>query len=401
MSSLARKTDQPDGPSLNFFERWLTLWVTLCIVAGVGLGRIAPGLAEALDGMALRVNGAPVVSIPIALCLFFMMYPIMVKIDFQNIFQSGGATRPVGLTLFLNWAVKPFTMFFIAYFFLGTVFLDFIGPHAVDFVKLPLGVNQPPGSQYGSGVVTQVGSISMLEIPLWRSYLAGCILLGIAPCTAMVLVWGHLSRGSDVHTLIMVAVNSLVMLLLYGVLGGFLLGVSRLPIPWQALLLSMGCYVALPLAAGALSRKVLIRWRGKEWFEARFLPKLSPITISALLVTLILLFSLKGDVIVENPLTILWIAIPLFLQTILIFTLGYGLSKLLGLSYSDAAPTAMIGASNHFEVAIATAAMLFGLASGAALATVVGVLIEVPLMLALVRICLRTEPWFTKTETSN
>ena len=401
MSSLARKTDQPDGPSLHFFERWLTLWVTLCIVAGVGLGRIAPGLAEALDGMALRVNGAPVVSIPIALCLFFMMYPIMVKIDFQNIFQSGGATRPVGLTLFLNWAVKPFTMFFIAYFFLGTVFLDFIGPHAVDFVKLPLGVNQPPGSQYGSGVVTQVGSISMLEIPLWRSYLAGCILLGIAPCTAMVLVWGHLSRGSDVHTLIMVAVNSLVMLLLYGVLGGFLLGVSRLPIPWQALLLSMGCYVALPLAAGALSRKVLIRWRGKEWFEERFLPKLSPITISALLVTLILLFSLKGDVIVENPLTILWIAIPLFLQTILIFTLGYGLSKLLGLSYSDAAPTAMIGASNHFEVAIATAAMLFGLASGAALATVVGVLIEVPLMLALVRICLRTEPWFTKPETSN
>ncbi|MAJ59205.1 MAG: arsenical-resistance protein [bacterium TMED88] len=401
MSSLARKTDQPDGPSLHFFERWLTLWVTLCIVAGVGLGRIAPGLAEALDGMALRVNGAPVVSIPIALCLFFMMYPIMVKIDFQNIFQSGGATRPVGLTLFLNWAVKPFTMFFIAYFFLGTVFLDFIGPHAVDFVKLPLGVNQPPGSQYGSGVVTQVGSISMLEIPLWRSYLAGCILLGIAPCTAMVLVWGHLSRGSDVHTLIMVAVNSLVMLLLYGVLGGFLLGVSRLPIPWQALLLSMGCYVALPLAAGALSRKVLIRWRGKEWFEERFLPKLSPITISALLVTLILLFSLKGDVIVENPLTILWIAIPLFLQTILIFALGYGLSKLLGLSYSDAAPTAMIGASNHFEVAIATAAMLFGLASGAALATVVGVLIEVPLMLALVRICLRTEPWFTKPETSN
>ena len=241
----------------------------------------------------------------------------------------------------------------------------------------------------------------MLEIPLWRSYLAGCILLGIAPCTAMVLVWGHLSRGSDVHTLIMVAVNSLVMLLLYGVLGGFLLGVSRLPIPWQALLLSMGCYVALPLAAGALSRKVLIRWRGKEWFEERFLPKLSPITISALLVTLILLFSLKGDVIVENPLTILWIAIPLFLQTILIFALGYGLSKLLGLSYSDAAPTAMIGASNHFEVAIATAAMLFGLASGAALATVVGVLIEVPLMLALVRICLRTEPWFTKPETSN
>jgi len=400
MTSLPQKNAVPDGPSLNFFERWLTVWVTLCIFAGIGLGRIAPGVADALDAMALQVNGAPVVSIPIALCLFFMMYPIMVKIDFQKILQSGGATRPVGLTLFLNWAVKPFTMFFIAYFFLGIVFIDFIGPDAVDFVKLPLGVDQPPGSPYGSGVITQVGSTAMLEIPLWRSYLAGCILLGIAPCTAMVLVWGHLSRGSDTHTLIMVAVNSLTMLLLYGMLGGFLLGVSRLPVPWQALLLSIGCYVALPLAAGALSRRVLIRWRGKEWFEVRFLPALSPVTISALLVTLILLFSLKGDVILQNPLTILWIAIPLFLQTVLIFALGYGLSKVLGLSYADAAPTAMIGASNHFEVAIATAAMLFGLASGAALATVVGVLIEVPLMLGLVRICLRTESWFSEPKAS-
>ena len=400
MTSLAQQDEVPDGPSLSFFERWLTLWVTLCIFAGIGLGRIAPGVADALDAMALQVNGAPVVSIPIALCLFFMMYPIMVKIDFQKILQSGGATRPVGLTLFLNWAIKPFTMFFIAYFFLGIVFIDFIGPDAVDFVKLPLGVDQPPGSPYGSGVITQVGSTAMLEIPLWRSYLAGCILLGIAPCTAMVLVWGHLSRGSDSHTLIMVAVNSLTMLLLYGVLGGFLLGVSRLPVPWQALLLSIGCYVALPLAAGALSRRVLIRWRGEKWFEVRFLPALSPVTISALLVTLILLFSLKGDVILQNPLTILWIAIPLFLQTVLVFALGYGLSKVLGLSYADAAPTAMIGASNHFEVAIATAAMLFGLASGAALATVVGVLIEVPLMLALVRICLRTESWFAKPKAS-
>ena len=234
----------------------------------------------------------------------------------------------------------------------------------------------------------------MLEIPLWRSYLAGCILLGIAPCTAMVLVWGYLARGNDGHTLVMVAINSLTMLFVFGPLGGFLLGVGRLPVPWQALLLSIGIYVALPLVAGFISRKVLIAAKGQQWFEEKFLHVLTPITIVSLLVTLVLLFSFKGEVIVANPLTILWIAIPLFLQTVLIFGLGYFLSRKLRLTYEDAAPTAMIGASNHFEVAIATATMLFGLSSGAALATVVGVLIEVPVMLMLVRICLRTRHRF-------
>ena len=239
-----------------------------------------------------------------------------------------------------------------------------------------------------------VDGVKMLEVPLWRSYLAGCILLGIAPCTAMVLVWGYLSKGNDGHTLVMVAINSLTMLVLFGVLGGFLLGVGQLPVPWQALLLSIGVYVALPLAAGYVSRKWIIAAKGEQWFADTFLRFLTPVTITALLVTLVLLFSFKGETIVENPLTIVWIAVPLFVQTVLVFVLGYGLSRLLGLSYENAAPTAMIGASNHFEVAIATAAMLYGLSSGAALATVVGVLIEVPLMLMLVRFCLRTRGWF-------
>jgi ACR3 family arsenite transporter len=192
-----------------------------------------------------------------------------------------------------------------------------------------------------------------------------------------------------------VALNSLTMLVLYGVLGGFLLGVGRLPVPWQALLLSIGVYVALPLVAGFFSRRFIIAARGEEWFQEKFLHVLTPITIGALLLTLVLLFSFKGDVILANPLTIVWIAVPLTIQTLLIFGLAYGLAKVIGLRYEDAAPTAMIGASNHFEVAIATAVMLFGLSSGAALATVVGVLIEVPLMLALVRFCLRTQAWFT------
>jgi len=237
--------------------------------------------------------------------------------------------------------------------------------------------------------------IKMLQVPLWRSYLAGCILLGIAPCTAMVLVWSFLARGNDGHTLVMVAINSLTMLILYGVLGGFLLGVGRLPVPWQALLLSIGIYVALPLAAGYIVRKWIIASKGIQWFKEKFLGVLTPITITALLATLVLLFSFKGEVIIAKPLTILWIAVPLLLQTVLIFLLGYGAAKLLKLSYADAAPSAMIGASNHFEVAIATSTMLFGLSSGAALATVVGVLIEVPVMLMLVKFCVRTEGWFS------
>jgi ACR3 family arsenite transporter len=387
-------TVQP-AKGLSLFEKYLSVWVILCIVAGIVLGKVAPGFAKYLDGMAIYVGEAPVVSIPIAVCLFFMMYPIMVKIDFGEVIKAGKNAKPVALTLFVNWAIKPFTMYAISVFFLGTLFYGFIGPEAMDYVKMPLGLNLPVGASHGVGKVVLVNGIKTLEVPLWRSYLAGCILLGIAPCTAMVLVWGFLARGNDGHTLVMVAINSLTMLFLYGPLGGFLLGVGRLPVPWQALVLSIGIYVALPLVAGYISRKLIIQARGEEWFKEKFLHVLTPVTIIALLVTLVLLFSFKGEVIVANPLTILWIAIPLFIQTNLIFWLAYGLSRVLKLSYEDAAPSAMIGASNHFEVAIATSTMLFGLSSGAALATVVGVLIEVPVMLMLVKFCLNTTHWFS------
>ena len=385
---------QNDRKMTSIFERYLTLWVGLCIVGGIVLGKIAPGVARSLDGMAIFVGGAPVVSIPIAICLFFMMYPIMVKIDFASVINAGKSGKPVLLTLFINWCIKPFTMYGIAIVFLGFLFRGFIGADAVDLVKMPFGLDLPLGAAHGAGIVVLQDGIKMLQVPLWRSYFAGCILLGIAPCTAMVLVWGYLSRGNDGLTLVMVAVNSLTMLVLYGLLGGFLLGVGRLPVPWQALLLSVAIYVALPLVAGYFSRKFIIRAKGAQWFNEKFLHVLTPITIIALLTTLVLLFSFKGEVILANPLTILWIAVPLFIQTILIFALGYWLAKILKLTYEDAAPAAMIGASNHFEVAIATAVMLFGLSSGAALATVVGVLIEVPVMLMLVGFCKRTRGWF-------
>jgi len=386
------KSRQPRG--LSVFEKYLTLWVVLCIVGGIALGKLAPAIATYLDSLAIYVGDAPVVSVPIAICLFFMMYPIMVKIDFAEVLKAGRSIRPVGLTLFVNWAIKPFTMYAISLLFLGTLFYSFIGPDLLDLVKMPFGLDLPVGATYGVGKVIETDGVKMLEVPLWRSYLAGCILLGIAPCTAMVLVWGYLSKGNDGHTLVMVAINSLTMLFLYGPLGGFLLGVGRLPVPWQALLLSISIYVALPLVAGYLSRKWIIARKGQDWFKEKFLHFLTPVTIIALLITLVLLFSFKGEVILSNPLTILWIAIPLFIQTNLIFWLAYALARILKLQYCDAAPSAMIGASNHFEVAIATATMLFGLSSGAALATVVGVLIEVPVMLMLVRICLRTQNWF-------
>ncbi len=378
----------------SVFERYLTLWVGLCIVGGIILGKIAPDLATKLDGMSVFVNGAPVVSIPIAICLFLMMYPIMVKIDFASVIKAGKSTRPVLLTLFVNWCIKPFTMYGIALLFLGFLFRGFIGADAVDLVKMPFGLDLAVGATHGAGTVILQDGVKMLQVPLWRSYFAGCILLGIAPCTAMVLVWGYLAKGNDGLTLVMVAINSLTMLVLYGLLGGFLLGVGKLPVPWEALLLSIVIYVAVPLVAGILSRKWIIKAKGEEWFKEKFLHILTPITIAALLATLILLFSFKGEMILGNPLTIVWIAIPLFIQTMLIFGLSYWWAKLLKLSYEDAAPAAMIGASNHFEVAIATAVMLFGLSSGAALATVVGVLIEVPVMLILVKICLKTQGYF-------
>ena len=395
--NLARNAERASAgggtSALGFFERYLTIWVLLCIVAGITLGKIAPGAAVYLDSLSIYIDDAPVVSIPIAICLFFMMFPIMVKIDFTNVVKAGKNFKPVALTLFINWAVKPFTMYAISAFFLGTAFYTLIGADAVDYIRIPLGLDLPVGASHGEGTVVLVDGIKKLEVPLWRSYLAGCILLGIAPCTAMVLVWGFLARGNDSHTLVMVAINSLTMLFLYGPLGGYLLGVGQLPVPWQALLMSIGIYVALPLVTGYLTRRWILAVKGEDWFNRKFLHLLTPVTVIALLITLVLLFSFKGEMILSNPLTIVWIAIPLLLQTLLIFGLCYLLAKWLKLSYTDAAPSALIGASNHFEVAIATSTMLFGLSSGAALATVVGVLIEVPVMLLLVRICLNTQTW--------
>ena len=348
---------------LNFFERYLTLWVFVCIIAGIFLGKIAPNAAKTLDSIAVAN-----VSIPIAICLFFMMYPIMVKIDFAEVIKAGKTPKPVMLTLALNWLIKPFTMYLIATFFLGYLFKNFL-----------------PGAE-----VLKDGS----TVELYRSYISGAILLGIAPCTAMVLMWSYLSKGNDGLTLVMVAINSLSMLVLYGPLGGFLLRLNNMPIPWATILLSVLIYVALPLIAGYFSRKWIIQNKGLQWFQEKFLHVLTPVSITALLVTLVLLFSFKGDVIIDQPQAIFLIAIPLFIQTCLIFALGYIAAKWFRLKYRDAAPAAMIGASNHFEVAIATSAMLFGLNSGASLATVVGVLIEVPVMLMLVKFCLRTQHWF-------
>ena len=379
---------------LSIFEKYLTVWVLLCIVIGIIFGKVIPGAAKYLDSLAIYIGEAPVVSIPIAICLFFMMYPIMVKIDFGEVVRAGKSIKPVGLTLFANWAIKPFTMYAISIFFLGFLFKNFIGSEAMDLVKLPPGADWAVGTIHGAGTVVINNGLKMLQIPLWRSFLAGNILLGIAPCTAMVLVWGFLAKGNAGHTLVMVAINSLTMLFLYGPLGGFLLGVGRLPVPWQALLLSISIYVALPLVAGYFSRKWIMKAKGEKWFKENFLHLLTPVSIIALLFTLILLFSFKGEIILTKPLTILWIAIPLFIQTNLIFFLTYGLAKLLKLNYEDAAPSALIGASNHFEVAIATAIMIFGISSGAALATVVGVLIEVPVMLMLVSVCKRTRNFF-------
>jgi len=273
---------------LNVFEKYLTLWVLLCIVGGILLGKIAPGIAIKLDAMSIYQ-----VSIPIAICLFFMMYPIMVKIDFAEVVKAAKTPKPVAMTLVVNWAIKPFTMYLFAYLFLGVLFRKFL-----------------PGTE-----IIKTGQ----EVELWRSYISGAILLGIAPCTAMVLMWSYLAKGNDGLTLVMVAINSLTMLFFYAPLGGFLLGVNAMPIPWQTILLSVGIYVALPLIAGYFSRKWIIQSKGLNWFNAKFIHYLTPVSTAALLMTLILLFSIKGDIIVSNPLTIFWIAVPLFIQTMFIY----------------------------------------------------------------------------------
>jgi len=338
---------------MGLFERFLSVWVALAIVAGVLLGQFAPAIPETLS----RFEYAQV-SIPVAVLIWAMIFPMMAQIDFTAIL--GVRRQPKGLiiTTTVNWLIKPFTMFAIAWFFLTVVFA-------------PL-------------------------IPAERAsqYLAGAILLGAAPCTAMVFVWSYLTRGDAAYTLVQVALNDLIMLFAFAPIVVFLLGVSNIPVPWDTMALSVVLYIVIPLAAGYLTRRTLIARRGSEWFDNVFMKRVGPITPIGLIITLVLLFAFQGEVILKAPLHIVLIAIPLIIQTFLVFFIAYGWAKAWQVPHRVAAPGAMIGASNFFELAVAAAIAMFGLQSGAALATVVGVLVEVPLMLALVRIANKTRHHF-------
>lgn len=341
------------SPGMGFFERFLSVWVGLAIIAGVALGQFAPAVPEALS----RFEYAQV-SIPVAILIWAMIFPMMAQIDFTAV--AGVRREPRGLvvTTTVNWLIKPFTMFAIAWFFFTVVFAPLISP------------------------------------ALASQYLAGAILLGAAPCTAMVFVWSYLTRGDAAYTLVQVALNDLIMLVAFAPIVVLLLGISNIHVPWDTVLLSVVLYIVIPLTAGYLTRRALIARHGSNWFDHVFMKRLAPVTPAGLIVTLILLFAFQGEVILTNPLHIVLIAIPLVIQTFLIFFLAYGWARAWHVPHRVAAPGAMIGASNFFELAVAAAIALFGLQSGAALATVVGVLVEVPLMLVLVRIANRTRHRF-------
>jgi ACR3 family arsenite transporter len=338
---------------LGVWEKYLTLWVALGIGAGMGLGKILPQISDVLGGLTVAN-----ISVPVAICLFLMIYPIMVQIEFRQIVEAVKTPKPIIATLVANWAVKPFTMALFAWLFMTVVFRGFLTPEAA------------------------------------QQYRAGMILLGVAPCTAMVLMWSYLARGNMAHTLVMTAINSLSMVVLYAPLARFLLGISGIVIPWKTIAFSVAVYICLPLLCGYFTRTQAIKQRGKAWFEAKLVPPLRTVSIIALLVTLVILFSLQGNIITEIPAVVGMIAIPIFLNILFVFALTYLLSKPIRLSYEDAAPTAIIAGSNHFEVAVAVATTIFGLSSGAALATVVGVLTEVPFMLFLVWLCRKTRTFF-------
>jgi len=338
---------------LGIWEKYLSVWVALCIITGILLGRIFPQISDALS----RLEVAHV-SIPIAICLFWMIYPIMVQIDFGRVIRAGRTPKPIAATLIMNWGIKPFTMAFFAWLFLGVIFRGF------------------------------------LSQDMALQYRAGMILLGVAPCTAMVLMWSYLAEGNMGHTLVMCAINSLSMVFLYAPLARLLLGLSGIPIPWKTIAFSVMIYICLPLAAGYFTRTIALKKKGLSWFQERLIPPLRVIAVVALLITLIVLFSLQGSIIVKLPAAIAMITTGIFVNIILVFVLTYVLAKILRIGYEDAAPTAIIAGSNHFEVAIAVATTVFGVNSGAALATVVGVLTEVPIMLFLVWLCKKTRSFF-------
>jgi ACR3 family arsenite transporter len=341
------------NPGISFFEKNLTLWVILCMVAGVLIGRFLPGI----PGFLSRFEYAKV-SIPIAVLIWLMIYPMMMKVDFTSIKNVGRNPRGLYVTWVVNWLFKPFTMFGIAAFFFYVVFKSLIPP------------------------------------ALARDYLAGAVLLGVAPCTAMVFVWSHLTRGDPAYTVVQVATNDLIILLAFTPIVALLLGIGGISIPWATLLLSVVLFVVIPLLGGIWTRKAVLKRRGLEYFNGTFIPKFNNFTIVGLLLTLILIFSFQGDVILGNPLHILLIAVPLTLQTVLIFFLAYLVSRKLRLCHNVAAPAGLIGASNFFELSVAVAITLFGAASPVVLVTIVGVLVEVPVMLALVKVANRTAHWF-------
>lgn len=338
---------------MGLFGRFLSLWVVLAIVAGILIGQVAPVIPETLS----RFEYAQV-SIPVAILIWAMIFPMMVQVDFTSVLGVGRQPKGLIITTAVNWLIKPFTMFAIAWFFLTVVFAPFISAEKAS------------------------------------EYMAGAILLGAAPCTAMVFVWSYLTRGDAAYTLVQVALNNLIMLFAFAPIVVFLLGVSNIQVPWDTVILSVVLYIVIPLSAGYLTRQIMIKRRGIEWFENVFSKRLGPITQIGLIVTLVLLFSFQGEVILANPLHIVLIAIPLTIQTFLVFFIAYGWAKAWQVPHNIAAPAGLIGASNFFELAVAVAIALFGLQSGAALATVVGVLVEVPLMLALVRIANATRSHF-------
>lgn len=351
---MSKKNLKQDG--IGFFEKYLTLWVLLCMISGVVVGKFIPAVPDLLS----RLEYANV-SIPIAILIWLMIYPMMMKVDFKSIKDVGNNPKGLFVTWIVNWLIKPFTMYAIAAVFFYGIFRQFISEE------------------------------------LAQSYLAGAVLLGAAPCTAMVFVWSHLTKGNPAYTVVQVATNDLIILIAFAPIVALLLGISQVFVPMDTLILSVVLFVVIPLAGGSLTRSYVIKNKGFKYFSETFLPKFNHITIIGLLLTLMIIFSFQGEIILQNPLHIILIAIPLTLQTFMIFFIAYFSSKVLRLPHEIAAPAGMIGASNFFELAVAVAIALFGPTSPVALATIVGVLVEVPVMLTLVKIANNTRHWFVNS----
>jgi ACR3 family arsenite transporter len=354
-SGVAAPASEPKR--LNVFERWLSLWVALCMLAGVALGTLSPALTHALRRMEFAAGSQ--INVPIAVLLWLMIYPMMLRIDLASVLGVRRRPRGILVTLGVNWLVKPFSMAFLGWLFFKHLFRPWIGDALAD------------------------------------QYLAGVIILAAAPCTAMVFVWSYLTDGDPAYTLVQVSLNDLLMLVLFAPIVTFLVtGTSGLSVPFAVLLYAVAIFIVVPLALGSLSRALLLRARGAAWFETRFLPRLQPVTTLALLATLVLIFAFQAENLTDRSLHVLLIAIPILIQVYFNASLAYGLMRWLRVSHDVAAPGALIGASNFFELAVATAIALYGPGSGAALATVVGVLVEVPVMLSVCAACNRTRHWF-------